>query len=454
MIKILLLALCFLIASCSSAPSKRTDKLSILQGVTNSKEVEFSIVAGKGRNLRFELRDEAGNVLQPDQIKTVLRDFSDFVIHKILFSRDQQKDFNLVVFEEEKLVDQRLVGKGQKESSRLKIAVASCLSDYYGQHYKIWDTLIGKNPEYLLLIGDNVYADQASATSTLVTDPEVLWNRYMDARLNYPLFFQEKLIPTHALWDDHDYGKNNSDTTFPHKEASREVFEAFYAQDLSTDDWTKGHGVGGLLSLGDFNLYFLDSRYFRSPEKNGSHLGLDQTAWFYSKLREEPNPSLIIKGDQFFGGYHEYESFEGNHPEDFQNFVTELKSINSPFVFLSGDRHLSEIMQFPRTLFGKPGFEITSSPLHARTFSETDDNNPWRVVVEKSHVNFTMIDNLAQDNHWFMDVENIGENGEVYYKRELAVYIKDLQDNLKEIRKRRSGKRRYRQIRSKRNRRR
>lgn len=448
--KVFFYILLFLLFGCSSIATKRTDRLSILQGVTNQKEVEFSIVAKKGRPLSFELRDEEGQIILPDEIKLISRDFSDFVVHKIIFSRDQQKDFNLFALEGEKIVDQRLIGRGQRDLSSLKVAVVSCMSDYYGQHYKIWDALAVRNPEYLLMIGDNVYADQASATLTQATNPEVLWNRYVDARLNYPVFFHQKLIPTHAVWDDHDYGKNNSDETFPHKEASKAVFDAFFAQDLSIENWTKSYGTGGLLSLGDFNLYFLDARYHRSSQKSGSHLGLDQTAWFYSKLREEPNPSLIIKGDQFFGGYHQFESFEGNHPEDFQNFVRELRSINSPFIFVSGDRHLSEIMQFPRSLFGKPGIEITSSPLHARTFSKTEDNNPWRVVAEKERVNFTIIDNLAKDNHWFLDVENVGENNETYYRRELAVYIKDLQDNLKETRKRRSGQRRYRKIRPRR----
>ncbi len=144
---------------------------------------------------------------------------------------------------------------------------------------------------------------------------------------------------------------------------------------------------------------------------------------------------------------------EGNHANDFQKFVTELRKINTPFIFMSGDRHLSEIMQFPRSLFGKPSFEITSSPIHSKTF-DSEDKNPWRVVAEKSRVNFTMIDSVARDNHWFMDVENIGDKGDVYYRRELAVFIKDLQNNLQEVRKRRSGKRRYKKLRPRRNRRR
>ncbi len=447
------LLLLFIAISCSQAKIKRTDKISILQGITNTKEVEFSVVAQKNRVLRFELRSAEGEVLAPDETKIVSRDYNDFVVHKVVFVRDQQKDFNLYVYQNEKIVDQRLIGKGQKEQSKLRLAVASCMSDNYSKHYKIWETLAAKNPEYLLMIGDNVYADEASMTTSQATNPEILWQRYVDARLSLPVFFMEKLIPVHAIWDDNDFGGNNVNESYPYKVESKDIFDAFFAQDMSDDDWTKGFGVGGLLSLGDFNLYFLDARYFRSVYKEGSHLGLDQSAWFFSKIREEATPSLVIKGDQFFGGYHKYESFEGDHPESFNQFVGELRQINTPFIFMSGDRHMSEIMQFPRSLFTKPSFEITSSPIHGKTF-ESADKNPWRVVAEKGHVNFTMVDNIAKDDHWFLDVESIGENGEVYYKRELAVFIKDLKNNLNEIRKRRSEKRRYKKNRSRRGRRR
>jgi alkaline phosphatase D len=452
-VRYILFLILLIAVSCSQAKIKRTDKLSILQGVTNTKEVEFSIVAQKSSPLRFELRSAEGDIVTPDETKVVSRDYSDYVVHKVVFIREQQKDFNLYVYEGDRIIDQRLIGKGQKEESKLRLAVASCMSDYYSKHFKIWDVLAAKNPEYLLMIGDNVYADEATATTTQATNPEILWQRYVDTRLSLPVFFNEKLIPVHALWDDHDFGGNDVNELYPYKLESKDIFEAFFAQDMSDDDWTKSFGVGGLLSLGDFNLYFLDARYFRSQFKEGSHLGLEQSAWFFSKVREEATPSLIIKGDQFFGGYHNYESFEGSHPESFNQFVGELRQINTPFVFVSGDRHMSEIMQFPRSLFGKPSFEVTSSPIHGKTFKNVD-KNPWRVVEEKGNVNFTIIDNIAKDDHWFLDVESIGENGQVFYKRELAVFIKDLKNNLNEIRKRRSEKRRYKKNRTRRNRRR
>jgi alkaline phosphatase D len=447
---VVFLSIVFLFSSCSSSPKKRTDKLSIVQGVTTSREVEFSVLAPVIKQLKFEMRSSQGEIILPEETKVVTRSFSAYAIHKILFLRDQAKEYNLYVYESDKIIDQRLVGKGQLNQSRLRLALLSCMNDGFEKHFKIWNELANKNPEYVLMIGDNVYANRETNGSTLPSTPENIWRRYTDVRLTLPFFFQQKLIPVHAVWDDNDYGPRDANETFDYKQDSKDIFDSFFAQSLFNDEESSGYGVGSLLSLGDFNLYFLDARTFRSPDSQGRHLGIDQYQWLMKSLKEESQPSFIIKGDQFFGGYHHYNSYEGNHPQDFSQFVTDLKAIGTPFIFLSGDRHMSEIMQFPRSLFGLPSFEITSSPMHGRVFDEVGDKNPWRVVQTNGKMNFTIIDNIAQDNHWFLNVENIGENGEIFYKRELAVYIKDLQNNLNEVRKRRHGKRRYRRLRNRR----
>ncbi len=434
-----------ILSGCSSLPKPRTDKLSILQGLTNPKEVEFSILAPKEKTLRFELRSAEGEIIAPEEIKVVGRDFSAYSLHKMVFLRNPAKDYNIYVFENERVIDQRLIGRGQNKEERLRVAVVSCSNDFFAKHYPIWDVLAAKNPEYLLMIGDNVYADRTRAGEKMSVTPESLWKRYTDTRLTLPIYYMEKLIPTHATWDDHDYGAQDGGEKFEYKKDVLDIFEAFFAQDMSSEDWVEGFGNGGRLTLGDFNLYFLDARSFRADNPDGRHLGMDQEQWLSLKLQEEVQPSFIIKGDQFFGGYHQFESFEGKHPADFTNFVGKLKSTKTPFIFLSGDRHMSEIMQFPRGLFERPSFEITSSPIHSSLYPGNIKQrvNPWRVVAEDEHMNFTIIDNLAKDNHWFLDVEAVGEHGQIFYRRELAVYIKDLQNNLNEVRKRRHGKRRY-----------
>lgn len=440
----------FLLVGCSQLATKKFSKVSVLQGITNSREVEFSIVADNSKELTFELRDQEEGILTPEEIKLVERDTSDYRVHKILFSRDPQKEYNLYIYHKGQIIDQRLIGRGQRQNHKLRLAAASGDNDYYEKASEIWDSLAGKSPEYLLLVGDFVYTDAATAVTTQVTNPDLIWKRYVETRFNNPLFFREKLIPIHAVWSEHDYGAPNGNENFTYKKESKEIFETFFAQDLAAENWTKSPGNGGLLNLGDFNLFFLDGRSFRSNHSEGMHLGVDQSVWFYTKLKEEANPALIIKGDQFFGGYHSLGSYEGDHPLDFSRFIGELKIINTPFIFLSGSKAMSEIMQFPRSLFGIPSFEISVGPTHENPLP-MNETNPWRVVGAQGLNNFIIIDNLAQDDHWFLDVTSFGPGGETQFRRELAVFIKDLQNNLIEIRKkRRSGVRRYRKVQRKR----
>src|SRR5262245_25770825 len=86
--------LVLVLMGCAQAPTQRTDKLSIVQGVTSGTEIEFSVVAAKGRSLKFELRSAEGEILQPDETKIVERNFSSYVVHKFIFTRDPGREYN------------------------------------------------------------------------------------------------------------------------------------------------------------------------------------------------------------------------------------------------------------------------------------------------------------------------------------------------------------------------
>jgi hypothetical protein len=154
-------------SACASRPKLRTDKFSILQGLTTPTEVELSLVAPVDKTLAFELRSADGEILKPTELKTISRSQSKWVVHKLLFIKKPNQDYNFYVFENQQLLDQRLVGKGQLNHTKLKIAVVSCMNDSYVKHFKIWEKLAENNPEYLLMLGDNVYANREANGSLL-----------------------------------------------------------------------------------------------------------------------------------------------------------------------------------------------------------------------------------------------------------------------------------------------
>ncbi|MBT4792922.1 MAG: hypothetical protein HON90_15205, partial [Halobacteriovoraceae bacterium] len=77
----------------------------------------------------------------------------------------------------------------------------------------------------------------------------------------------------------------------------------------------------------------------------------------------------LIMGDQFFGAYHPFESFEGRHPVQFKSFLNELKMTDKKYVFLSGDRHLVEVMKIDAKEFGKQSYEYTVSGMHTKMYA-------------------------------------------------------------------------------------
>ena len=116
-------------------------------------------------------------------------------------------------------------------------------------------------------------------------------------------------------------------------------------------------------------MTFLDNRSFRDAgrTKSGDHFGPDQVQWI-SKQVQRNQLNWLISGDQFFGGYHQFESFQGNHPQKFLEFKKTLKARRAKYLLVSGDRHLSEVMVLPKTELGQRAFEVTSSPIHSSVF--------------------------------------------------------------------------------------
>ncbi|MCE3013538.1 MAG: hypothetical protein LW878_10795, partial [Proteobacteria bacterium] len=111
-------------------------------------------------------------------------------------------------------------------------------------------------------------------------------------------------------------------------------------------------------------------------------------------------------------------------------FITRLKDVQTPFVFISGDRHLSEIMQFPRAVLGQLSFEFTTSPLHAKTYpgSIAALENPWRVVGVDGVNNMMFFETQLLEQSWKIKPRAVSSKGEILFERELSLTTERLKD--------------------------
>ena len=155
-------------------------------------------------------------------------------------------------------------------------------------------------------------------------------------------------------------------------------------------------GTAAFFKLHGFNFFLLDNRTYRTLDKKADqqqHYGKAQLQWLWDNLAGK-DYALLVGGDQFFGGYHRFESFEGNHRTAFARFLAKLKTLSSKVAFLSGDRHITEIMRIPDELLGYETYEFTASPIHAKLYPGNWDKipNPRQIESHDMQHNFMLLE--------------------------------------------------------------
>lgn len=403
-------------ASRNSLLSPRPDEtypFSILQGSTDETSTVLRLVYPGDMNPIIKITNQKNEKISIAFKKEFTRASYNFKsVHLGLKNLNDQDTYTIKVSSQNGRWNDERTFRSLKDEKNLRVLVASCLNDNYNEiGNKIWPQAFSHDPDVVFLIGDNIYADTYSGIylgGNLETSPAHLWKRYVDHAMKLKIYRLKKLVPTFVTWDDHDYGKNNGGRSYKYKKEAKKIFHAFFPM-YENQYLKKGWGVGSQLELSGQNFLFLDGRYYREgkSKKNGEHLGKKQTQWLLEKLKVGQKLNWLIKGDQFFGGYHPFESFEGDHPETFKRFLSDLKSLNKRYVFLSGDRHLVEVIKVSTKDLGRESMEYTVSGVHTKVFFGALKRDP----NERRQDGF---DN--KPNYALFDIENTKKNTLVTFK--------------------------------------
>lgn len=407
--------------------------VSIAQHSTDLSSTQITVLAPKGESYRFFLKNiPTGKVSRPSAIEKLkiqgqvlfTLDFSEISLKNPETWRDGGLEF--AVSKDQQVVDTRRLGLLNPNVKDPKVAIASCASDSFAEHKSQWTELINQNPDVLFFIGDNVYTDIKKGQWLKGMSRATLWRRYIEARQVYELFRSPKLVPIFATWDDHDYGKNNGDSNFRLKKEARKVFDAFFPRRKNNAMVSIGPGVSSQVRLGGQSFYFLDDRSFRSAPKipsGQSHFGKEQEKWLYEAMAGSNEPVWLISGDQFFGGYHPHESYQGSHPMAFDQFVFKLRQLDRPVVFVSGDRHLTEIMKIPLQALGRQSYELTSSGIHTKVYPGSFKKwpNPLQIEGKDGVMNYMIVSSSRGPKGMDLEVKAYGPKKDLLFSRKLEV---------------------------------
>ena len=248
----------------------------------------------------------------------------------------------------------------------------------YGSNYQIFTHLNTQKPDIMVWLGDNTYYREPDWTTRTG-----MLHRYTHDRSLPEL--QPLLASTHhyAIWDDHDFGPNDSDGTWVHKDMAWEIFQSFWGNPT--------FGVNGLkgcttwFQYADVDFFLLDDRYFRAPNVCTScertMLGKEQREWFLAALASSQAPFKIVAiGSQVLSPVAMHERYANFFPAERDSILAFIERENiKGVVFLSGDLHFTELSAL-KNARGNWVYDLTTSPFTSGVNSNgPKENNPLRV---------------------------------------------------------------------------
>ncbi|RYF75279.1 MAG: alkaline phosphatase family protein [Cytophagaceae bacterium] len=252
----------------------------------------------------------------------------------------------------------------------------------YGDSYGIFTSIHAKKPDFMLWTGDNTYTrevDWNSRTGVL--------KRYTHTR-SLPEM-QPLLASTHnyAIWDDHDYGPDDSDRSYWMKPVTLEAFKLFWANPNFIFD----EGCAGTFAWSDCQFFLLDDRTFRAPDKQPdggatgpekAYFGTKQIDWLIDALRfSKATFKFVVTGGQIINPTAAFENYAiyGTERTQLLNRIADAKI--SGVLFITGDRHHSIIHRLDRP-GTYPLYDVTISPLTSGPAKPTADELTQPTVVK------------------------------------------------------------------------
>ena len=258
----------------------------------------------------------------------------------------------------------------------------------YGGDYQIFGSIHSKKPDAMLWLGDNIYLRPADYSSR-----EGYLERYTHTR-SLPQMQALLTSCNHfAIWDDHDFGPNDANGSWALKDVALEAFKLFWVNPSFGNKNLPGIYSG--FSYMDADFILMDNRYNRTENfevgekyifgKHQSELLINQLK--YSRARYK----FVVTGGQFLNSAQVYENHANFSQE--RNYI--IKRIEEEeienVIFLSGDRHHSEVMRYDLNN-GNSIYEFTVSPLTSGPSSIKDEENNYRVKGSlRAQRNFAMI---------------------------------------------------------------
>jgi len=278
----------------------------------------------------------------------------------------------------------------RSDPPEFNVAIGSCLyvnqpetdrpgTPYGGDYDAIFESITKQKPDMMLWLGDNIYYREMDWVAESAMRSRWRHNRSLPSMQN--LLGNALHIGT---WDDHDFGPNDSDRSFQLKDEALKVFSDYFPMPNRGHGGTKG--VFTKFEYGHEEFFLLDDRYHRSPNRTPAGeprvmFGKEQMQWLKDSLvASNATFKIVVGGNQLLQPMNSNERF-GAFPDEQKDLFDFLaKAKVTGLVFLSGDRHHTELLKIRWPGANFDWYEFTISPLGSGgSMNAREENNPGLV---------------------------------------------------------------------------
>ena len=291
----------------------------------------------------------------------------------------------------------------------------------YGGGYEIFDTLAKQKADMMLWLGDNWYYREVDFDAR----QNMIYRASKDKGRDFLQgIFQN--FPNYAIWDDHDFGPDNSGGYFIHKQESLKIFKNTWAN--PSYGLPETPGTFSKVRFNDVDFFLMDDRYHRSNENlvdgpDKVMYGKQQMLWLKNQLVASSQPfKFIVGGNQMLNDYHKWEGWDKyrNERDAFLQWLSEAKI--DGVVFLSGDKHHTEMLEIQRKN-AYPLYELTCSPFTAGTHEKwLADERKKPTLIQETLVgekNFCKLIFTGPRKNRTMTLESYNVDGKRLWSKEI-----------------------------------
>jgi alkaline phosphatase D len=309
-----------------------------------------------------------------------------------------------------KLINASFAAINKTANDTLIFQTGSCaLQHIFNQRaFKIFKTMENSKADFMIWLGDHVYFIGKSKWGS----GKNMRCGYKKQRKNKHLASFLKSKPQYALWDDHEFGPNDSGADFPLRDTSLAVFKEHWNN--PSYGLPDAPGVFFTFKQADAQFFMTDGRY--NAVKWTHMFGDKQMTWLKQNLKtSNANFKFICMGSQALceGGRENLRKYKQEF-EELTKFIADNHITG--VLFISGDRHFSCLtkMDRPGTY---PLYDITTSSLTSPYLPHGLDNTlevPNTRFKDRNFGNFTI---YGPPNNRTLQVQFVGAKGNILWQK-------------------------------------